>query len=627
MIDPLGIRALLLASKTVDSRLPGGGHIHIERPLPFLCIYRQPPEGADDGTAELAKAQPSYVIAQERSSGAGPADRAIAAAADALAEMFGGLLVLKLEAVPVSQGYDLAEGPPQAEFEIYAADSNAPTKAIEALQAAILEQSWTGEEPCIRICYERPGGQADSERVLPESVRDRKDVAQLTLRLRAIYRSPEGHILPLVLRDMRQSLTNALRQCFYAFSHSQAVHRPAHFHELGTWEIEDNAFAVDRGLADVADSFDLILDSTPVNSPAAWQAFKASGYEKAPEFHYRPLLHDPARLKRLLYSVPIETVGDPALHAIFASKRAELDSQIDMLGSRCSRSYLYASLQVYGEPEAAELALSREILAKVEPRPSGKSPAEGMLAAWEFAQMAEEELEHYRERSPGLAARVELREDVPGILVSSGNFLIGKEITISASRAAAAIAHEVGTHILTFHNGKAQPFQQFHAGMAGYEALQEGIAVLAEYLVGGLSNGRLRLLAGRVLAVAALIDGADFGETSRMLHDDYGFGRRGAFNIAMRVHRSGGLTKDLIYLRGLMELLKLLGETDTPFEDLFLGKFALDHLDLVSELKWRKILKPPALLPRYLEQADSIKRLANLRKGLAPLDLIERSTS
>lgn len=626
-MDPLDIKAQLLARDTVDSPLPGGGHIHIERPLPFLCIYQQPAQRADEGTAELAKAQPSYVIAQEHSSGAGTPDKAFAAVVDALTEMFGGLLVLKIEAVPVSQVYDLAEGPPRAEFEILAPDTDAPTQAIEALQAALLEQSWIGGEPCIRICYERRGGQCDSEPLLPEPLRDRKDVSQLTLRLRAIYRSPEGRMLPLVLQGMRRSLTNALRQCFYAFSHSQAVHLPAHFHELGTQEIEDSAFVVDQGLADVADSFDLILDSTPVNSPAAWQAFQASGFEKVPEFHYRPLLHDPARLKRMLYAVPVETVGDPALHAIFVNKRAELDSQIDMLGSRCSRNYLYGSLQIYGEPNDAEMALSRDIVGKLEPRASGGAPSREVLTASEFAQMAEEELQHYRERSPSLAGRVELREDVPGILVSSGNFLIGNAITISPSRAAATIAHEVGTHVLTFHNGKAQPFQQFHAGMAGYEALQEGIAVLAEYLVGGLSSGRLRLLAGRVLAVDALINGADFVETSSMLHDDYGFGRRGAFNIAMRVHRSGGLTKDLLYLRGLVELLRLLEETDTPFEDLFLGKFALDHLELVSELKWRKILKPPALLPRYLEQKDSLERLARVREGLTPLDLIERPAS
>ncbi len=37
-------------------------------------------------------------------------------------------------------------------------------------------------------------------------------------------------------------------------------------------------------------------------------------------------------------------------------------------------------------------------------------------------------------------------------------------------------------------------------GLAGYEETQEGLAVLAEFLVGGLSPHRLRQLAVRVVA-------------------------------------------------------------------------------------------------------------------------------
>ena len=71
----------------------------------------------------------------------------------------------------------------------------------------------------------------------------------------------------------------------------------------------------------------------------------------------------------------------------------------------------------------------------------------------------------------------------------------------------ALLQHEIGTHVLTYYNGKGQPFRQLYAGLSGYEALQEGIAVLSEYLVGGLCGNRLRLLAARVVAVRAMLDG------------------------------------------------------------------------------------------------------------------------
>ena len=77
------------------------------------------------------------------------------------------------------------------------------------------------------------------------------------------------------------------------------------------------------------------------------------------------------------------------------------------------------------------------------------------------------------------------------------------------------------------------------------------MGVLAEFLVGGLTRPRLRLLAARVLAVQQMLEGAAFQEVFQELDREHFFERRIAFTIAMRVFRGGGLTKDLVYLRGL----------------------------------------------------------------------------
>jgi uncharacterized protein (TIGR02421 family) len=623
MIDVQDIKDRLEAERIVDRALPGEGRIHIERPQPFICVYRTIADETDAGTQELVTGQASYLVIPADPAGYEAATEALAAAVDVLEQMFGAVLVVELFALPLAEDHDPEKGPPRPGFEIIAPQLQAPVETIEALEKALLEQSWPGGEPAINIAYQQhcvPEGLAP---LLPASPRRREAVHDIALGVRAIHRDPVGKtVLPIVLREMRRSLTTALRQGFYAFSHAHARYRPAHYHELGTQTIDEVVWEIDRALADVGDSFDLILDSTPVNSSAAWSHFRASRYEKAPEFHYRPLLHDPGTLKRQLYAVPLERVEDPALHALFAEKRDELDSQIDLLGSRGTKRFLYGSLQIYGAPDDYLLTLARSIIAAIPPG-ARKRADDGSLDAESFARLAERELEHYRAECPSLKARVEIRDDVPGLIVSNGHFLVGRNAKVSASRAPATIAHEVGTHILTFYNGLAQPFRQLHTGMAGYEALQEGIAVLAEYLVGGLSRSRLRLLAGRVLAVAAVVDGADFIETVRMLHSEHGFGHRGAYTIAMRVHRSGGLTKDMVYLQGLDDLLRHLAESDMPFEDLLVGKFALDHLHLVEELRWRNILKEPMLQPHYLRDAKARDRLERVRQGLGPIDLIE----
>jgi hypothetical protein len=88
------------------------------------------------------------------------------------------------------------------------------------------------------------------------------------------------------------------------------------------------------------------------------------------------------------------------------------------------------------------------------------------------------------------------------------------------------------------------------------------------------------------------------------------------------VFRSGGLTKDTIYLRGLVELLGHLA--DGGELDLFwLGKLSLVDLPLVRDLAERGVLEGPRLLPRFLADPGAASRLEQASGITDPLDLIE----
>jgi uncharacterized protein (TIGR02421 family) len=215
------------------------------------------------------------------------------------------------------------------------------------------------------------------------------------------------------------------------------------------------------------------------------------------------------------------------------------------------------------------------------------------------------------------------RDIVTGLMVSRGSLLISAHARFPASRVEPLLQHEIGTHVLTYHNGRTQPFRQLYSGLAGYEALQEGLAVLAEHLVGGLSRPRLRLLAARVVAAGLLTDGASFVDTFRELNGRYGFERRTAFTITMRIYRGGGLTKDAVYLGGLRQILDYLGKGGTLLP-LFIGKIAADHVPIINELQWRKVLRNPALTPRYMDRPDAQSRLEELSKGVTVINLIDR---
>ena len=207
--------------------------------------------------------------------------------------------------------------------------------------------------------------------------------------------------------------------------------------------------------------------------------------------------------------------------------------------------------------------------------------------------------------------------------MSHGNLLLNSRQKVAENRVEALLAHEIGTHVLTYFNGQAQPFRQLYAGLPDYEELQEGVAVLAEYLTGGLTGLRLRMLAARVLAANMITEGAGFSEVFRELHDIYGFSQKIAYNITLRIFRGGGLLKDMVYLRGLIRLLEYLGNGGA-FEPLLLGKFGADHLHIIRELQWRKVLVAPPLTPRYLENPEATERLAAVHQGVTLQDLVKR---
>src|SRR5690606_25084113 len=149
---------------------------------------------------------------------------------------------------------------------------------------------------------------------------------------------------------------------------------------------------------------------------------------------------------------------------------------------------------------------------------------------------AQREIDYYAAKFPDLDLGIEVRDDVAGIMVSKSKLLINNEMNLDANRCDALIQHEIGTHILTYCNGKSQPLKQMYEGFEGYDQLQEGLAVIAEYLVGGLTVNRLRLLAGRVIAVQSMIDNASFIETFNLLRESYAFPNRVAYYISMRVY-------------------------------------------------------------------------------------------
>lgn len=369
--------------------------------------------------------------------------------------------------------------------------------------------------------------------------------------------------------------------------------------------------AIDHSLAQVAQSFRFLLDITPVDADDVKGAF-LEGDLSEPQFTYRELESDPEVLRTMLDDVDVTVVEDPTLGHLLRAKHREMELQLDMLVARDSDDFLPLSIELYGGVSPDLRAQAEDLIGAIR----HTEAAGDALDAKEFLALAEAEIALYREVDPDLDMHAEIRSDVNGVMVSGDTLLIGPESTVQRARAAALLHHEVGTHLVTQANGNHQPIKVLGVGLAGYDETQEGLAVLAEIACGGLTPFRLRQLAGRVVTVHRLIDGASFNEAHAALVAD-GFPEGSAFTTVMRIYRSGGMTKDAIYLRGLVELLGHLGDGGV-LDLLWLGKFSLRDLPLIGDLQDRGVLSPPRVLPRYLNGPDSA---ANLEKAAGIHDL------
>ncbi|WP_146530952.1 flavohemoglobin expression-modulating QEGLA motif protein [Novipirellula artificiosorum] len=433
-----------------------------------------------------------------------------------------------------------------------------------------------------------------------------------------------GDQFPLVIRSLRRSLSLAMRQAYFEFARARTTHSPPHYHTLGRKAVVRAVWDVDRQLADVSNQFDYLLQLTPVNANSAWKEFEEGGFKQPPEFHYRPLPIDPTVLKSQLFKIPIERVEDPALQRLFQEKQEELELKLTMLRDRDTPRFLYESLTLFGSVRDGVLTLAEELLRKL---PSNPPSGDLLFDAAEFSTQVQAEIDHYREISPVFKAKVQVSDDVSGLIVSRGKLMINSDLKLSRSRVDALLAHEVGTHLVTYFNGRHQPFQQLYSGLAGYEELQEGLAVLSEYLVGGLSTSRLRQLAARVVAVRMMSNGASFVDTFQTLHNDCKFTPRSSYNIAMRVFRGGGLTKDAVYLRGLVAILQYVSKGG-DLAPLLVGKMAVKHIPIIKELQYRDVLKPVPITPRYMTNPDSVDRLERLRGGTGSVfDLVAENAT
>lgn len=604
-------------SKADAYRLDSGNgvRVHLDRPLPFTVLHRRTP-----GTAGLALrlasiSAASLIWTAEASNDVealGWLDALLAWSQDA----FPCPLLVSLYDLPVDDRIE-PDSPRLERFRFVVG-----TSAGEAAQAASVALA----ESLATLCLDERNARVEPvdapfvEPGVATVLQRHPDTVHLSLGLPQVYRVPHSQgIYPQVFQNLESGVFDALLKSFAAFIAATNRAPAPHPRTLGRSSFVHAALAADEALDAISRSFDFLLGVSPINSGDAFAGFMADKARKTPVFRYRPLSVDVDEAKRAVYSIDLRSVEDPVLESIFREKQHELDLQLTLLRTRNTPDFRHGSRMLYGGVDPALLQLAEAVLEGVT---DDRGVPPEMIGPARIKQAAEALLGAYQQVAPEFGAQVEVRDDLgPGLMVSGTTLLISSATRMPAHRLDALLQHEVSVHVLTCVNGRQQGLQVFGNGLAAYEGIQEGLGVFAEYASGGLTRARMRLLAARVVAVHAMLEGAEFIDTWRLLRDRHGFQAQTAFSIATRVHRSGGLTKDAIYLRGMSEVFDMVtrGQDLTPF---WCGKIAPRHIPIVDDLRVRGILRAPLVVPQFLSRPDSQARIARITQGIPFIDLL-----
>lgn len=610
------VLACIAEGKSIRRDLPQGGRLHIDRPLPFLCLYIG--NGDEEPVArEIAQANASYLIGPDLAS----VEPVVEAVAQALREKLGAFLLFdigELEHDRLLSG----DAPFLQPFEValWASPDRDARQAATVFAKAVAASEARFRTPKVEIRDTPPtvGGKF----LLPSFGHP-----GIKVRFAPVYRQPGSDaVYPELMEQLIAVLFDAGLQAFASFiTEEKLLELPTH-RALGRKAFIDVVTRTDRSMDEVASTFDFLLEVTPINSNAAFEEFRRRDFQGQPRFLYRPLGLRVEAVKQKLFSISLDHLEDPVLYHLYREKQHELDLQLSMLSARGTSKFVEFGRALYGPVEPQLLSAAKNILADSAHRQSrdGDQHDEGDIAdCFHVEARARSMIAGYQRELRDFEVSVEVRDDIPsGLLVSGHRLLISSNTRMDVRRVEPLLSHEVGVHLLTYFNGSVQGLRLFRIGLAGYEGMQEGLAVFAEFLTGGMTLSRLRLIAGRVVGCAAMLDGADFDETFRLLTDEHDFTEAAAFNLSLRLYRGGGLAKDAIYLRGLLQLLAHL-KNGGALEPFWMGKIAASHFEVMQELALRGLLRMPAVHPAFLASADARARLQRARTGLNPIDMIQ----
>ncbi len=357
------ISGRLSENKQVRRSLPIWGRVHIDRQLPFLCVYRRLEDDENSLSERLITGEASYLIAQGKRNRQKEISALVQSIARTLKSSFGSFLIVEIW---IRQNKESESKPSSFKpgFKIFHFKKSHIASTVETLESALKEIKIRKERAEVTVEETAKVSPPGLPPIISKNEANTIGCDIIGIEIKSIHQNNQNQVFPLIRRDLQRRFSRALKNSFFEFTNKHTPYRPMHYHSLGRWSMVKAVWEADRQLADICSGFDFLLQVTPTNTNAAWAEFKKYSFEKTPEFKYRPLPIDPSISKRKLFKIPLERIEDPTLAQLFREQQLELDRKFTMLNDRGTERFLYGSLQVYGSIKEPLIKLALELLSE-----------------------------------------------------------------------------------------------------------------------------------------------------------------------------------------------------------------------------------------------------------------------
>ncbi len=403
-----------------------------------------------------------------------------------------------------------------------------------------------------------------------------------------------GNPYPIILNSLSQQLKDCLADVSAFFARRYTAKKRSKSSDMLAEKMDPAILNVDNRLYHVAKGLDTLQYINPINLLSEKKRFFKERGNYEPQFRYKPLQLDPYLFREQLYRLPVDSIRDPGIQALYRDVVDNLSGKIDMLVNIGQSEFVYTSLKYYGEPSDADERNANYLLHSADYEESDSRLLNQQALIERFSAAA---------ASWNMPCKIETSNRlVASAMVSNSRkaVILAKGLSLPEKDADALINHELGVHMATSLNAAKQRLKVFTLGLPGNTLAQEGLAILNEYHSGNIGLRRLKGLALRVMAVKEMLKGNSFRHTFVYLLEEHKMTPDDAFKLCVRVHRGGGFTKDYLYLNGVSQALSLHEKQD--ISNLYVGKTGFAHLPIINEMIDRQLVSAPSYYPPWLKK-------------------------